>query len=1381
MMKFWAITLLACCVCIDANAQVADNFNDGDFTSNPAWVGDDSLFIVTASQLRLKGTVTSDAHISTPHTIIDSVTWTFYTRFALSPSTQNFSRFYLSSSSANLEEPLNGYYVQLGGITGNNDSITLHKQTGTSHTQLIGGRRGTVSKTNNTVRIKVFRDHLGNWELYSDTLGGTNFVLEGTTNDAQYITSQYLGWFIKYSSGNSQNHYLDDVSALKPILDTTKPIIDSIVTVGNSSLLVYFNEALNLTSATKPVNYLLSSSPVHPSSVILQNANTVLLNFAQPFVSKNQYTLAITNVADSAGNVMLNHNHSFLYYVPEPFDILISEFFPDPTPVVGLPDAEFVELYNNTSAPISLKYFSVSDGGTTAFLPDTILNPDSSIIVCSTSAAPLFAPYGKTIGVSNMPSLNNTSDNIILKAASTIIHSLHYNLNWYNDADKKDGGYTIELQYPKQLCKNQQAYAASQHINGGTPGSINSTWNTTPDAIAPQILLLNVRNSNTLQVAFNEAIDTTQISNITATLNQSIGVTQIIATAADTLEITLQNPLTNSSTYLLTLNNVRDCSGNLLLINTVSFSNYTAQANDILISEFMADPTPTVGLPEKEFIELYNNATVAINLAGFTVGDGASQAVLPSVVLQPGAFIVVCAMADTALYSSFGNYVAVNSLPSLNNSGDAIIVKSKEGITLHQIVFNLSWYNDADKDDGGYTIELNLPAQLCRNTLAYSASTHISGGTPGNINSTWNTSPDNINPAIASASTVADTAVLIVFNEPMNPFTLSNATVVFIPAIAVASTQVLGLDTLLVKLQNKLTNHTSYNIAINNVADCSNNLTSLSSTVNYYTPDTAKNYDVLISEIMTDPEPMVGLPNAEYIELHNHSTRIISLKNWQLGDASQLAILPEYILLPDSYVVFCALANASLFNNAIGLSKFPSLGNDADELVLKNNIGQIIHSVSYTTSKIITSAFKKEGGWSMEMIDEKNPCESNNWLASNHASGGTPAKANSVKANNPDKTAPKIIRAYAIDSLHVELFFSEPMDSTSFQVSRVWLNQSTNPIAVNGKANYYNNTIITFNNALAANTPFLISVDSLADCVGNIIAEQNTVETGLAESINVGDVLINEILFNPKTGGVDFIELYNASNNIIDLKKLVIATRDDNDSIEDLKRIAHSGFVVGAGAYPVVTSDASILSQHYFCKNPQWIITSGLPGFSDDEGTVVLLDTTGKIYDEFTYNKNMHVPFLDDEDGVSLERIDNKRESSQPTNWTSAAASVGYATPTYKNSQQLSLVLGENTLQLQPKTISPDGDGYNDVMNINYKLPQSGYTGSLTIYDEQGRIVKQLFKNEILGTTGTYTWNGENEIGGRANVGLYVFYLEVFNASGNVQSYKTVGVVAVKM
>ena len=115
-----------------------------------------------------------------------------------------------------------------------------------------------------------------------------------------------------------------------------------------------------------------------------------------------------------------------------------------------------------------------------------------------------------------------------------------------------------------------------------------------------------------------------------------------------------------------------------------------------------------------------------------------------------------------------------------------------------------------------------------------------------------------------------------------------------------------------------------------------------------------------------------------------------------------------------------------------------------------------------------------------------------------------------------------------------------------------------------------------------------------------------------------------------------------------------------------------------------------------------------------------------------------------------------------------------------KNSQYLKTERTESVMELQPKTISPDGDGYEDVMNINYLLNENGYTGTLTIFNAAGKLVKQLIKNNIMGTSGTYTWDGTTDDGQKAPVGLYVFYLEIFNLKGEVKAYKTVGVVAAK-
>nr|MBP9689839.1 gliding motility-associated C-terminal domain-containing protein [Bacteroidia bacterium] len=222
-------------------------------------------------------------------------------------------------------------------------------------------------------------------------------------------------------------------------------------------------------------------------------------------------------------------------------------------------------------------------------------------------------------------------------------------------------------------------------------------------------------------------------------------------------------------------------------------------------------------------------------------------------------------------------------------------------------------------------------------------------------------------------------------------------------------------------------------------------------------------------------------------------------------------------------------------------------------------------------------------------------------------------------------------------------------------------------------------------------------------------------------------------------------------------------------------------FTIEPNGYLVITPDPTVEQQHYYCKYPENMIKANVPSMNDDAGNVLLLNTQGVVFDEFVYSDKMHVPLLDDKDGVSLERIDFNRATNDQTNWTSAAAAVNYATPTYRNSQYLNTERSENVFELQPKTISPDGDGYEDVMNINYLINDNGYTGTLTIYNAAGQEVKQLFKNSLLAPNGTYTWDGTTNSGQKAPVGLYVFYFEIFNLNGDVKSYKTVGVVAAKL
>jgi len=75
-----------------ATAQLADNFSDGDFSSNPAWGGNTADWIVN-SALRLQSNNTvanSSFYLSTPSTVATGTQWELYVQLAFNPSSANY-------------------------------------------------------------------------------------------------------------------------------------------------------------------------------------------------------------------------------------------------------------------------------------------------------------------------------------------------------------------------------------------------------------------------------------------------------------------------------------------------------------------------------------------------------------------------------------------------------------------------------------------------------------------------------------------------------------------------------------------------------------------------------------------------------------------------------------------------------------------------------------------------------------------------------------------------------------------------------------------------------------------------------------------------------------------------------------------------------------------------------------------------------------------------------------------------------------------------------------------------------------------------------------------------------------------------------------------
>ena len=543
-------------------------------------------------------------------------------------------------------------------------------------------------------------------------------------------------------------------------------------------------------------------------------------------------------------------------------------------------------------------------------------------------------------------------------------------------------------------------------------------------------------------------------------------------------------------------------------------------------------------------------------------------------------------------------------------------------------------------------------------------------------------------------------------------------------------------------------------------------------------------YDVVIDEIMADQTPQISLPSNEWIELKNVSANPINLQNWRIGDVTgQSGPMPNFVLQPDSFVIVCtgsAVAAMQAYGRVISVTSFPSLDNDGDQLYLKSNAGLTIHAVNYFLSWY-QNAVKSDGGWTLEMIDTKNSCSGiSNWKASTDARGGSPGIKNSVDAVNNDQSVPSIKNAYAIDNLNIVIVFDEPVDSlkgatfANYSIDGGLSIQSATSISP-----LFDKVQLSLITAMQANTVYTITVKNVTDCKNNTIGTRNKSKIGLPVDAAVMEMVINEILFNPKTGASDYIEFYNRSNKILDANKLYVANRNSSGAISSAKLISTIPYYIFPGDYIVATEDAVNLPLNYMVQNPDAVFdVSSMPSFPDDKGDVILLNLQGAVVDEVKYLDDWQFALIANPDGVSLERIDPDGISQEATNWHSAASTAGYGTPTYKNSQYKLLQSINAAIEITPKIFSPDNDGRDDIATIQYKTTEPGYVANITIYDANGRPVRNLVKNATLGLQGYWVWDGLDDKKLKLPVNTYIVFTEIFNLNGKKETFKNVVVLA---
>jgi hypothetical protein len=493
-------------------------------------------------------------------------------------------------------------------------------------------------------------------------------------------------------------------------------------------------------------------------------------------------------------------------------------------------------------------------------------------------------------------------------------------------------------------------------------------------------------------------------------------------------------------------------------------------------------------------------------------------------------------------------------------------------------------------------------------------------------------------------------------------------------------------------------------------------------------------------------------------------------------------VLLEAWIQPSEFFLFAPENQASELNEygrVIPLKNWPTLLNSGDQLWLKDDRGSEIDMISYATGSWGGSEFAG-GGYSLEVANPFYACEQSDLLkASIDPLRGTPGRQNSVFDLSPDGSLPALNLFEFTSSKSLLLTFSNPI-LAGFDQSNFKFEPS---LGIDSVFHLSSKQIqILVSEGFVLNKIYHLSINGITDCSGNEYIQAEALLLVLPIQAQIGDVLINELLFNPKTGSPKFVELVNVTENYMEVKDWMLANLDDSGEIDQVKKISEASVIIPPQGFLAITTNVDQLKLDFPKSGYGQIMQlSALPSYPIAGQTVVLLDSAGEAADSFSYSEDLHHPLLRDPKGVSLERLSTDSPASLSANWHSASAIEEYATPGRRNSQ---VILGEfegELIQIEPEVFDPEGSNGNTFTTIKYELDQAGWIGNFRVYSTAGQLMQVLAQNEMLGTSGLFTWSGTDSQGRVVRPGYYVLLVELYDLSGQIRTIRKTMVVATKL
>ncbi|MTI87302.1 MAG: hypothetical protein FH748_04970 [Balneolaceae bacterium] len=1357
------ISLLLLSVCVYAQTpNFEDDFSDQDISN---WTGNLSEFSFVKegnnTLLQLNAATSGSSFLSIPSSSITGY-WEFFVRLNFSPSNNNNAQFYLMSDAPDLNGTINGYMLQAGeNLSG--DVFRLFKITnGNKDGEVLAGT--TNISSGGDFRVRLSRSSTGEWTLevaegYTGTLQE-----EASAFNNDYTSASHFGFIANYTSSNTDNMAFDFKIDVPPLQ------IDSLLVINKQTLDLAFNRDINF-SSVQSTDFSLIPGSRQPTDLVSLSDDTLRIEFSSR-ISSGPNTLEISGISDEAEESNLaDTSLSFVIYDSySAGDVIINEFMKDPPEGAE----EYIEVKNISSRYLNLMKWSMGDNKSLNTVSDwdLLLEPGTLLVFTSDTAALTqyfgTGPYHQT----SLPSLNNSGDQLRLYTPDDLlVDSLEYDASWGGDNTSLE---RRSASAPSVFVENWQD---STTENGGTPGLPN---NITPDLNPPVLNDIMVEDSQHLVIVFSERIEgasAQDISNYTVEeANNSssvIPVGHIHQFSKDSVRLSLSSAL-DETIYEIEVRQLSDIFGNTLQSQTHPFQYIKlteADFGDIAINEFMYDPPESFS----EFIELYNHTDQNISLRNWTINDNTGTDRLltdQDIILEKNSYLVL--LPDSTMIENGTDFpFLISSLPSLNNGGDAVVLKNESGQIIDSLSYTSQWGGDE------VSLERRSPEVLA--TYPENWDNHPTEilASPGIENKI---EPDTKAPKIISVNPTNSTSVQLQFSEHVKAKQAENiANYSLSPSIQINDATLSG-QMVTLSLASPLTSQIFYTLKVENQEDIFGNpLISSSIEFRYLVFTDATAGDVVFNEILYKRQDET---TAEFVELYNPTDKNIDLSHWTFTDASSAsAQIPEGQQLAAGEYLALTDRPSLTSTNVLYFSTFPSLNNRGDALVLKNAEDQLIDSLFYRDSWGGDIA-----GSSLERKDPQAASnDASNWKSNDngHHSAGN---ANSVFEE--DTTPPEMIFANNIPE-GIQVVFSEfiHLDSnTSFSLS----GQTASVLSFDSTRA---NILILAKTGSAIQE---LQVSGLKDFRGNTSAN---LIIPIAQPLSSGKLVINEILFTPLADAHDnlpdqseYIELYNRSEAAISLEGLYLHDQPDEDqNVRAIYPVSTIHRWMPAESYMLLYAEdqTSVFTES---QTARYFELSGLDekftlqidrsslslGSSGD--AIYIADSTGTIIDSVFYDEEWQNPNLYTTKGIALERINPQAISNEPSNWSSSTDVRG-GTPGEQNSifQQPGDGPDDQGITFTPNPFSPDDDGFEDHLFINYKLDEADYLLRVRIFDRYGRQVRKLADSKAAGYEGTLLWDGLTDDHARNRVGIYIVLFEAFNnATGSKKIFKETVVLARK-